>query len=122
MNRVFERAMLIITAFVLIITLSGCAEEEEPPDIDKDDLIGRWTHLVDMSPETYAFFGDMKFTKTTGSGDSLVKTEGKYEVEGNKLKLKYNGSKSTIEYTVRFRKSTTLELDDGSVKLDYRKE
>lgn len=115
----------VIAVLSMLFAFSGCAAEEEPPDIDKDDLIGRWTRMIGgTDSETYAFFGNGKCSKTFSTSDGAKTTDyGTFEVSGNMLNITFTDTKKTEEHKVTFKKEKTKMVWDKDTGLsEFMKE
>lgn len=124
MKRYLLRAITILLTVCMVFMIAGCGTEEEPPDIDKADLIGRWTRMIGgTDSETYAFFENGKCSRTYDSGGSKMTEYGTFEVSGNMLTITITDTKKTTEHKVSFKKEKTkMVWDKGTGLAEFMKE
>ena len=125
MKKILLKTAAVILTLCMIFVTAACGAEEEPPDIDKADLIGRWTRMTGgTSSETYAFFDNDKCSKSfSDQSGSKVTEYGTFEVSGNMLNITFADTKKTEEHKVIFKKEKTkMVWDKGSGLAEFMKE
>ena len=116
--------IILLSMAVIVVNLSGVGSAQEKKPTNKEKIIGTWKQVkpaADKDEATMEFTKDAKFTLTL-KGKVKGKLEGKYELDGDSLKLTLMGVE-THKIKVLTEKDMVWEdkVDDKTVTSEFKR-
>lgn len=123
MKRFLKTLIAMFAVFALVIAAVGCTgEQEPPPDVKLDDLIGTWVFTKDSGEYIeISFKKNMRYTKRDTTGGNGTNSMGDFELNKNKVTLiPSEGTDKTIHEITKF-DGDTMVWGSGSFAREYKK-
>ena len=121
-------AFILTTAALLaaVFTVSGCfGEPEEIPEVELEDLLGKWKCEADNGVTTvYSFTENMRYTKQeSATGDGGVFSSGDFTLDGNVITLKpFESLSPSSKHEISVFENDRMVWGRGSITSEYIRE